>query len=100
MFAVFFIVVDILDESFSMLDLVDSTVMSVYWQCAFLLCIMLPVCTAMLIYYWSRAHFAQHPIVQRLKLYDADNWLNAAAAINTEYRRVDKFSVILGGMYC
>lgn len=66
------------------------------WQLAFSLSVIFPISVCSLVYYWHIDNWSNHPLVKVLQLYDRD-WQRAALMIDTEYRRVDKFTAALGG---
>jgi hypothetical protein len=68
----------------------------VLWQIALAASILPIFIAAAAAIYWSRNNFENHPIAKVLRKFDS-NWHQVATAINTEYRRFDKFAVNLGG---
>lgn len=62
-------------------------------QLLFSLCLMLPLSVALFALYWHQDHWDKHPIATQLaELSSGGSWRAVAAAINTEFRRVDKFA--------
>ena len=64
---------------------------SLLWQCGLAVSLLLPLLTLSLASYWSRRRWARHPLARQLAVHDAD-WRAVASQINTEVRRVDKFT--------
>ena len=89
---------DCLYVSFDVHSIEGIKSLSPAWQCAFLLSIA-PILVALLAaVYWTADNHRHHPIARRLSLFDASDYAQVATAINTEYRRFDKFAVCLGGV--
>ena len=62
-------------------------------QLLFSLCLMLPLSVALFALYWHQDRWDKHPIATQLvELSSGGSWRAVAAAINTEFRRVDKFA--------
>ncbi|KAF7238689.1 hypothetical protein EYD10_14636 [Varanus komodoensis] len=64
------------------------------WKVFFLLAVLAPTLAGLLVYYWSKKGWKNHPLVKVLSLYalPQSGWAAVAASINTEFRRVDKFA--------
>uniref|UniRef100_A0A8D0HJR7 Transmembrane protein 129, E3 ubiquitin ligase n=1 Tax=Sphenodon punctatus TaxID=8508 RepID=A0A8D0HJR7_SPHPU len=64
------------------------------WKLFFLLAILAPTVAGMLVYYWSRKGWENHPLARTLALYavPSSSWRAVASSINTEFRRIDKFA--------
>uniref|UniRef100_A0AAF6YVZ7 Transmembrane protein 129, E3 ubiquitin ligase n=1 Tax=Bos taurus TaxID=9913 RepID=A0AAF6YVZ7_BOVIN len=69
------------------------------WRAFLLLALMLPAIACTLIYYWSRDHWACHPLARTLALYalPRSGWQAVASSVNTEFRRIDKFATGVPG---
>ncbi|MBN3305561.1 E3 ubiquitin-protein ligase TM129 [Amia ocellicauda] len=64
------------------------------WQLYFSVAIALPVLSCVLVYYWSRNKWGNHPISRMLAAHalPQSGWRAVASSINTEFRRIDKFA--------
>ncbi|XP_012590331.1 PREDICTED: E3 ubiquitin-protein ligase TM129 [Condylura cristata] len=64
------------------------------WRLFLFLALALPSVAGILVYHWSRDHWAHHPLARTLALYalPQSGWRAVAASINTEFRRIDKFA--------
>ena len=69
------------------------------WQIYVAMCIILPLCTSALVFYWSRDKWKMHPIARTLQHHapSGSNWHAVASSINIEFRRIDKFTTGLPG---
>lgn len=70
------------------------------WRAFLLLSLCLQLASWMLIIYWSRHHWRNHPISQTLQAHIQplhSGWGSVAASINTEFRRIDKFATGVPG---
>lgn len=62
-------------------------------QLLFSLSLILPLSVALFILYWKQDTWDRHPIaVQLAQLSNGGSWRAVASAINTEFRRIDKFA--------
>ncbi|XP_053169072.1 E3 ubiquitin-protein ligase TM129 [Hemicordylus capensis] len=64
------------------------------WKVFFLMAILTPTIAGILVYYWSRNGWNNHPLVRTISLYalPQSGWRAVASSINTEFRRIDKFA--------
>ncbi|CAN9514541.1 unnamed protein product [Ophioblennius macclurei] len=65
------------------------------WRAFLLLSLCLLLCSWMLIFYWSRNNWSNHPISKALLAHVQPafpGWGAVATSINTEFRRIDKFA--------
>ncbi len=62
-----------------------------FFSSAFLLAASLPLIASVVVAWWAFQDWARHPMAQKLRRYNAD-WRRVAANIDTELRRVDKFT--------
>lgn len=77
------------DEKF-----LNPLVLSAPWRVFLTFCLILPLCTVLVAYYWSRLKWQRHPIARSLQhLAPAGStWHAVASSINVEFRRFDKFT--------
>ncbi|XP_028391231.1 E3 ubiquitin-protein ligase TM129-like [Dendronephthya gigantea] len=54
------------------------------------------ISAVLIILYWSRNNWKNHPLVNTLR-HHGSPWIDVAARINIEFRRIDKFSSHIGG---
>ncbi|XP_077465957.1 E3 ubiquitin-protein ligase TM129 [Stigmatopora argus] len=69
--------------------------MSDSWRVFVILSLCLLLTSCILIIYWSRQHWRNHPISRALQAHvqpPHSNWHSVASSINTEFRRIDKFA--------
>ncbi|XP_034286407.1 E3 ubiquitin-protein ligase TM129 [Pantherophis guttatus] len=67
----------------------------ILWQTFFAGALLLLVLAGTFTYYWSREGWSHHPLVQLLSTFALPphaGWWTVASAINTEFRRIDKFA--------
>ncbi|KAM9375494.1 E3 ubiquitin-protein ligase TM129 [Pholidichthys leucotaenia] len=65
------------------------------WRMFQVVSICLHIFCWVLVFYWSRHHWSNHPISKALQAHvhhPHTNWVSMAMAVNTEFRRVDKFA--------
>lgn len=64
------------------------------WRVFFLLAVLAPAAAGLLVYYWSRNDWNNHPLVRMISFYalPQSGWRAVASSINTEFRRIDKFA--------
>ncbi len=74
--------------------------MRAFWQSnptalsALSLAIATPIAMAVLVYYWSIDNWSRHPFVSKFLPFASDGqWRQVAGDINTEFRRIDKFTI-------
>ncbi|XP_068745791.1 E3 ubiquitin-protein ligase TM129-like [Montipora capricornis] len=61
-----------------------------------LLCLSISLCGALCARYWSWKYWSKHPFAQLL-LKHGSPWRAVASSVNIEFRRITKFSSIIGG---
>lgn len=62
-------------------------------QAIFSICLLLPLTVLLFALYWHLDSWGNHPIAQELaQLSNGGSWRAVASAINTEFRRIDKFA--------
>ncbi|XP_057705356.1 E3 ubiquitin-protein ligase TM129 isoform X3 [Corythoichthys intestinalis] len=74
--------------------------MSDTWKVFFILSLCLLLASYILIIFWSRRHWHNHPISRALQAHvqpPHSNWRSVASHINTEFRRIDKFATGVPG---
>ncbi|KAK2849549.1 hypothetical protein Q5P01_009383 [Channa striata] len=65
------------------------------WRAFFIFSLCLQLVSWMLVIYWSRRHWSNHPISRTLQAHvrpPHSNWGSVAASVNDEFRRIDKFA--------
>ncbi|XP_029021792.1 E3 ubiquitin-protein ligase TM129 [Betta splendens] len=65
------------------------------WRVFLLFSICLQLFSWMVVIYWSRCHWGNHPICTALQAHiqpPHSNWGSVAASVNDEFRRIDKFA--------
>lgn len=65
------------------------------WRAFALIALCLQLFSWMLVIYWSRCHWRNHPISRALQAHirpPHSNWGSVAASVNDEFRRIDKFA--------
>lgn len=64
------------------------------WRAFFTLSLALQLFSWVLVIYWSRHKWGNHPISQNLKAHalPQSGWGAVASSVNTEFRRIDKFA--------
>ncbi|XP_075336941.1 E3 ubiquitin-protein ligase TM129 isoform X2 [Odontesthes bonariensis] len=70
------------------------------WRAFLLLSLCLQLASWMLVIYWSRRHWHNHPISKALQSHAQpahSGWGSVASSINTEFRRIDKFATGVSG---
>ncbi|XP_026213972.1 E3 ubiquitin-protein ligase TM129 [Anabas testudineus] len=70
------------------------------WRAFFLFALCLHLFSWMLVIYWSRSHWRNHPISRSLQAHvypPHSNWGSVAASVNDEFRRIDKFATGVPG---
>ncbi|KRX58060.1 Transmembrane protein [Trichinella sp. T9] len=67
----------------------------IFWSLYLLLSYIIIAVAVGVVVYYQKDDWSGHPIVKRLKTYDS-NWRNVAAAIDEEYKDMEKFLVGLG----
>ena len=70
------------------------------WRAFLLLSLFLQLASWMLVIYWSRCHWHNHPISRALQAHiqpPNSGWGSVAASVNNEFRQIDKFATGLPG---
>lgn len=65
------------------------------WRAFLLLSLFLQLASWLLVIYWSRCHWNNHPISRAIQAHiqpPHSCWGSVATSINTEFRRIDKFA--------
>ncbi|KAL8624098.1 hypothetical protein ACOMHN_036101 [Nucella lapillus] len=63
------------------------------WQILFTACVALPLVVGACLLYWQQDNWERHPVATQLaQLGSGQGWRDVASAINTEFRRIDKFA--------
>ncbi|XP_053735310.1 E3 ubiquitin-protein ligase TM129 isoform X1 [Synchiropus splendidus] len=65
------------------------------WRLIFLTALLLQLASWVLVFYWSRGNWSNHPISRSLQAHvrpPHGSWGAVASNINTEFRRIDKFT--------
>ncbi|KAK7479297.1 hypothetical protein BaRGS_00029467 [Batillaria attramentaria] len=64
-----------------------------FFQAVFSICLGLPLTVLLFALYWHYDNWSNHPIAQQLvQLSNGGSWKAVASAVNTEFRRIDKFA--------
>lgn len=76
------------------LELFDPWLAHTGFQILLVLSLATVTAACLLVYYWSRNKWDNHPIAKQLGYLgdENSNWRAVAASINIEFRRIDKFS--------